>query len=143
MLKITEYAQRLLDDLEDLDWPESVKAMQREWIGRSEGARVVFRVDGEGERELPVFTTRPDTLFGATYMVLAPEHPLRRRRSRQPSRSRRRRRVRQREASAKSDLDRTELNKEKTGVFTGAFACESIPQGGSARASRSGSPTTC
>jgi leucyl-tRNA synthetase len=124
MLKITEYAQRLLDDLEDLDWPESVKAMQREWIGRSEGARVVFRVDGEGERELPVFTTRPDTLFGATYMVLSPEHPF----VDEITTAEQKDAVAayQREASAKSDLDRTELNKDKSGVFTGAFAWNPI-----------------
>src|SRR5690625_1423502 len=75
ILKITEYADRLLEDLEDLDWPESIKDMQRNWIGRSEGAEVVFDVDGFDE-SFKVFTTRPDTLFGATYAVLAPEHPL-------------------------------------------------------------------
>ena len=84
MLRITQYAERLLDDLEDLDWPEPIKKMQREWIGRSEGARIRFRIASEvasdasegSDREIEVFTTRPDTLFGATYMVLAPEHPL-------------------------------------------------------------------
>jgi len=76
MLKITEYADRLLDGLDDLDWPESVKAMQRNWIGRSEGAEVDFRVVGFPEQPIRVYTTRPDTLFGATYMVLAPDHPL-------------------------------------------------------------------
>ena len=75
MLRITAYADRLLEDLEDLDWPENIKAMQREWIGRSEGADVVFKVADSGQ-EFTVFTTRPDTLFGATYCVLAPEHPL-------------------------------------------------------------------
>ncbi len=75
MLRITVYAQRLLDDLEDLDWPEGIKQMQREWIGRSEGARIRFAAVGH-DAQLEVFTTRPDTLFGCTYMVLAPEHPL-------------------------------------------------------------------
>ena len=75
MLKITAYADRLIDDLEDLDWPESIKDMQRNWIGRSEGAEVTFKLAGY-DKEVKVFTTRPDTLFGATYMVLAPEHKL-------------------------------------------------------------------
>ena len=75
-LRITDYAQRLLDDMDELvDWPERVLTMQRNWIGRSEGARVIFRTD-DGAEEIPVFTTRPDTLFGATFFVLAPEHPL-------------------------------------------------------------------
>ena len=76
MLRITEYAERLLDDLEELDWPERIKKMQRDWIGRSEGARVVFDLPDHADAQIEVFTTRPDTLFGATYMVLAPEHPL-------------------------------------------------------------------
>lgn len=123
VLRITAYAQRLLDDLEELDWPESLKEMQRNWIGRSEGAQVRFRVEGR-EDEIEVFTTRPDTLFGATYLVLAPEHP----------------RVEtittagQREAvaayrakvAAKSDLERTDLAKEKTGVDTGARAINPV-----------------
>src|SRR5690625_2239305 len=75
VLKITEYADRLLEDLEELDWPESIKDMQRNWIGRSEGAEITFRVDRHDDT-FTVFTTRPDTLFGATYAVLAPEHPL-------------------------------------------------------------------
>jgi leucyl-tRNA synthetase len=76
MLRITSYAERLIDDLDEVDWPEAIKKMQRDWIGRSEGARIVFDVDGPGGHQIEVFTTRPDTLFGATYMVLAPEHPL-------------------------------------------------------------------
>ena len=75
MLKITAYAERLLEDLEDLDWPESIKDMQRNWIGKSTGANVTFKIKGT-DKDFTVFTTRPDTLFGATYAVLAPEHPL-------------------------------------------------------------------
>ena len=75
MLRITSYADRLLEELEPLDWPESIKILQRNWIGRSEGAQATFRVDGLNDA-ITVFTTRPDTLFGATYVVLAPEHPL-------------------------------------------------------------------
>ncbi|UOE93522.1 leucine--tRNA ligase [Alkalihalobacillus sp. LMS39] len=123
VLKITDYADRLLEDLEELDWPESIKDMQRNWIGRSEGAEVTFSLESHRE-SVTVFTTRPDTLFGATYMVLAPEHKL----------------VdvittaEQKEAvvsykkavSLKSDLERTELSKEKTGVFTGAYAINPV-----------------
>ncbi|MFD1739266.1 leucine--tRNA ligase [Bacillus salitolerans] len=123
MLKITAYADRLLEDLEELDWPESLKDMQRNWIGRSEGAHVHFTIEGHQE-SFTVFTTRPDTLFGATYAVLAPEHPF----------------VdvittaEQKEAvhayiekmKTKSDLERTELSKEKTGAFTGAYAVNPI-----------------
>ncbi len=119
MLRITAYADRLLDDLDLVDWPESIKDMQRNWIGRSEGAEVNFTIEGT-DQSFDVFTTRPDTLFGATYAVLAPEHPL----------------VdtitspEQKEAvkayidsiKSKSDLERTDLAKEKTGVFTGAYA---------------------
>ncbi len=124
MLRITEYADRLLDDLEGLDWPESVKAMQREWIGRSVGAEISFAtasVSGEAlGSDFTVFTTRPDTLFGASFCVLSPEHPL----------------VAelttpehvdavaayQEQAARKSELERAELQKEKTGVFTGSYA---------------------
>ncbi|WP_163581792.1 leucine--tRNA ligase [Gracilibacillus saliphilus] len=123
MLKITAYADRLLEDLDELDWPESIKDMQRNWIGRSEGAEVIFDIDAHDE-SFTVFTTRPDTLFGATYAVLAPEHPL----------------VdkvvtaeQQEDVSAylenvktKSDLERTDLAKDKTGVFTGAYAINPI-----------------
>jgi leucyl-tRNA synthetase len=124
MLKITAYADRLLEDLEELDWPESVKAMQRTWIGRSEGAEVQFRLEGMPDKKIPVFTTRPDTLFGATYMVLAPEHPL----VEEISSPEQKEEVTeyQREAATKTDLARTELNKEKTGVFTGAYALNPV-----------------
>jgi len=119
MLKITEYAERLLQDLDDLDWPESIKEMQRNWIGRSEGAEVTFNVKGH-DKHIRVFTTRPDTLFGATYMVLSPEHEL----VNQVTTADNHDAVEayKQAASRKSDLERTELQKEKTGVFTGAFA---------------------
>ena len=120
MLRITKYAQRLIDELEPLEWPESIKALQRNWIGRSEGAEVTFDVEGD---EITVFTTRPDTLFGATYMVLAPEHPLVSTVTSAP----------QKEAveayvsacASKSDMERG-LDKEKTGVDTGAFAINPV-----------------
>lgn len=124
MLKITDYAERLLDGLDDLDWPESVKAMQRNWIGRSEGAEVDFPVMGHAETRLRVFTTRPDTLFGATYMVLAPEHPLV---ATITTDDQREAVEAYRETAArKSDLERTELQKDKTGVFTGAHALNPV-----------------
>jgi len=119
MLKITAYAERLLQDLDELDWPESLKEMQRNWIGRSEGAEVDFRLDGH-EGDIRVFTTRPDTLWGATYMVLAPEHKL----VNLITTDERKAAVAAyiEEAARKSDLERTELAKDKTGVFTGAYA---------------------
>jgi leucyl-tRNA synthetase len=119
MLRITKYAERLLDDLNDVDWPPSIKKLQVDWIGKSVGAEVCFKVVGHDE-ELWVFTTRPDTLFGATYMVMAPEHRL----VDVIATADQADAVRQyREAAArKSDLDRTDLAKEKTGVFTGAYA---------------------
>lgn len=119
VLKITEYADRLLEDLEELDWPESIKEMQRNWIGRSEGAEVTFKVDGSDE-EFTVFTTRPDTLFGATYCVLAPEHPL----VKKITTSEQKEAIENylKEVQKKSDLERTDLAKDKTGVFTGAYA---------------------
>ncbi|CAM8903167.1 unnamed protein product [Rhodiola kirilowii] len=124
MLKITAYADRLLEDLEDLDWPESVKEMQRNWIGRSEGAELNFNVlDVDGQEKsicITVYTTRPDTLFGATYLVLAPEHPL------LPSlvSAAQTKTVEEYKdlATRKSELERTELQKEKTGVFSGCYA---------------------
>jgi leucyl-tRNA synthetase len=118
MLRITAYAERLLADLDELDWPDSIKAMQREWIGRSEGAEIDFAVPGKGT--IRVFTTRPDTICGATYMVIAPEHPLAGSIV-APGQEAEVRAYRE-AASRKSELDRTELAKEKTGVFTGAFA---------------------
>src|SRR5690606_24710661 len=123
MLKITAYADRLLDDLEDLDWPESIKDMQRNWIGRSEGAEVIFKVD-QFDESFEVFTTRPDTLFGATYAVLAPEHPL----VQKIVSADQKEAVEQYvdEVQKKSDLERTDLAKDKTGVFTGAYAINPI-----------------
>ncbi|MBT5120115.1 MAG: class I tRNA ligase family protein, partial [Planctomycetes bacterium] len=122
MLRITQYADRLLADLEGLDWPDSVKAMQREWIGRSEGAEVRFAVDGAtgddgAAAEFTVFTTRPDTLFGATFCVLSPEHPLVD--SIAAESQKEAIEAYRLEASRKSDLERAELQKDKTGVFTG------------------------
>jgi leucyl-tRNA synthetase len=123
MLKITAYAERLLSDLELVDWPESIKAMQRHWIGRSEGAEVDFAVADHADA-LRIYTTRPDTLFGATYMVLSPEHPLVDAITTAPQRAAV---TAYREAAAlKSDLDRTDLAKEKTGVFTGAYAINPV-----------------
>lgn len=123
MLRITAYADRLLSDLEPLDWPESIKEMQRNWIGRSEGADVEFRVAKSAER-VTVFTTRPDTLFGATYMVLSPEHPLVA--SITTIEQRDAVKAYQEAATHKSDLERTELQKVKTGVFTGAYAINPV-----------------
>lgn len=125
MLKITAYAERLLEDLEDLDWPENIKEMQRNWIGKSEGAEVTFAIDGRPDLEgFKVFTTRPDTLFGATYCVLAPEHAL----IDQITTPEQKEEVKkyQEEAARKSDLERTDLAKTKTGVFTGAYAVNPV-----------------
>ena len=119
MLKITAYADRLLADLEDLDWPESVKTMQREWIGRSDGAEVTFPIEGL-EDSLTVFTTRPDTLWGASFMVIAPEHPLLEAITCESDREAVQAYVA--EAAAKSERERTDDSKEKTGVFTGRYA---------------------
>ncbi|MCO4337753.1 leucine--tRNA ligase [Staphylococcus agnetis] len=119
VLKITAYADRLLEDLETLDWPESIKDMQRNWIGRSEGAKVSFKVE-QSEDKIDVFTTRPDTIYGATFLVLSPEHTLVNQIT-TPEHLDTITRYQQ-EAAKKSDLERTDLAKEKTGVFTGAYA---------------------
>ncbi len=120
MFRITAYAERLLDDLEQVDWPQSIKAQQRAWIGKSEGGEIDFPIDGLDGETLTVFTTRPDTMFGATFMVIAPEHPLVARLTTDE----------QRDAveaygvaaAGKSELERTDLSKEKTGIPTGSYA---------------------
>ncbi len=119
MLKITDYAESLLEGLDNLDWPHSVKELQRNWIGRSEGAHINFNIPSIKEK-LTVFTTRHDTLFGATYMVMAPEHPLVKNIVAEEQKEAVEKYIE--EAAKKSDLDRTELNKEKTGVFLGNYA---------------------
>ncbi len=119
MLRITKYAQRLIDELDTLDWPDGIKMLQKNWIGRSEGASVKFQISNF-ESEIEVFTTRPDTLFGATYMVLAPEHPLVAEIT--TAEQKKAVEVYQKSISSKSDMDRGDLNKDKSGVFTGAFA---------------------
>ncbi|CAM4350000.1 leucine--tRNA ligase [Saccharibacillus endophyticus] len=123
MLRITAYADRLLEDLEELDWPESLKDMQRNWIGKSQGAEVTFQVEGTDEN-IAVFTTRPDTLYGATYCVLAPEHPLVEKITTEHEKEAVK--AYQEKASHKSDLERTDLNKDKSGVFTGAYAVNPV-----------------
>ena len=130
MLRITKYGDRLIEDLEELDWPESVKIMQRNWIGRSEGAQVKFRIDGRDD-VLEIYTTRPDTLFGATYMVIAPEHPF----VSKITAADRRGEVERycREAANRSELDRTADAKKKTGVFTGAYAINPVFPAGDPR----------
>jgi len=123
MLRITAYAEKLLADLDTIDWSDSLKEMQRNWIGRSEGASVLFKVDSD-DSAIEVFTTRPDTLFGATYMVLAPEHwAVAKITTPQQQNAVRDYKV---SIAGKSDLDRTELAKEKTGVFTGAYAINPV-----------------
>ena len=123
MLKITAYAERLIDDLEDLDWPEGIKAMQREWIGKSIGADVDFKV-ADTDHSFTVFTTRPDTLFGATYCVLAPEHPLVQDIVTDDQRDAAQAYIDA--ASKKSNQDRMKEDDNKTGVFTGAFAANPV-----------------
>lgn len=123
VLKITAYAERLLKDLDEVDWPTSTKEMQRNWIGKSQGANVVFKVDGH-DKEFTVFTTRCDTLFGATYCVMAPEHPF----VSDITTPEQKEAVEayQKLCQTKSDLERTDLNKDKTGVFTGAYAINPV-----------------
>ncbi|MDQ0160902.1 leucine--tRNA ligase [Alkalibacillus salilacus] len=123
MLKITEYADRLLEDLDELDWPESLKDMQRNWIGKSEGAEITFNIEGS-DHQFQAFTTRPDTIFGATYAVFSPEHPL----VDDITTTEQREKVDAyiEEVAKKSELERTDLAKEKTGVFTGAYAINPV-----------------
>ena len=122
VLRITAYAEKLLAGLDDLDWPDSTKRQQKAWIGRSEGAEVKFAIDGSNEK-LEVYTTRPDTLFGATYMVVAPEHPL----LDKLVVEQKEQEVKAYEAAAKkSDLDRTDLAKDKSGVFTGSYCINPV-----------------
>jgi len=125
MLKITGYAERLLRDLDHLDWPESTKELQRNWIGRSEGLQMRFPLDGHSE-QIEIFTTRPDTIFGATYMVLAPEHPLVAKITTPAEKARVE--AYQTQASRKSEVARQEQTKEKTGAFTGAYAINPLTQ---------------
>lgn len=119
VLKITEYADRLLEDLDELDWPESIKDMQRNWIGRSEGARVSFEIENK-DASIDVFTTRPDIIYGTTFLVLSPEHSL----VNEITSEDKLEAVKkyQEDSSKKSDLERTDLAKDKSGVFTGAYA---------------------
>lgn len=124
VLRITAYADRLLAGLEGIEWPDSTKRQQRAWIGRSEGAEVIFSLQDFPEESLEIFTTRPDTLFGATYMVLAPEHPLVRTITLPEHREEVERYIEA--ASSKSDLDRTDLAKDKSGVFTGSYAINPV-----------------
>jgi leucyl-tRNA synthetase len=123
ILKITDYAERLLEDLEELDWTDAIKAMQRNWIGKSIGAEVTFTLE-DGSADIEVFTTRPDTLFGATYMVLSPEHPLVDKITTAEHAQAVEAYVQQ--AAGKSDLERTDLAKEKTGVFSGSYAINPV-----------------
>jgi leucyl-tRNA synthetase len=124
-LKITAYADRLIDDLDDIDWPENIKEQQRNWIGRSVGASIRFKVaDQPEDTEIEVFSTRPDTLFGASYMVLAPEHDLVEQLT-TPEQADAIEAYKQKIAS-KSDLERTDLNKDKTGVFTGSYGINPV-----------------
>ena len=124
MLRITAYADRLIDDLDDLDWPEAIKEQQRNWIGRSVGAQVNFPVAGDEDTKIEVFTTRPDTIYGVSYIVMAPEHAL----TKQLTTPENQAAVDQylEEVAHKSDLERTDLAKEKTGVFTGSYAVNPV-----------------
>ncbi|HVS50918.1 MAG TPA: leucine--tRNA ligase [Opitutaceae bacterium] len=124
VLRITAYAERLLADLKDVDWPDSTKRMQEAWIGRSEGAEILFKLENDALGTLKIFTTRPDTLFGCTYMVLAPEHPLVDALTTPAQKAAVD--AYRKKASAKSDLERTDLAKEKSGVFSGSFAINPV-----------------
>ncbi|MEZ4742611.1 MAG: leucine--tRNA ligase [Bdellovibrionota bacterium] len=124
LLKITEYADRLLGDLDELDWPESVKEMQRNWIGKSTGAKVIFTVKGIANLDFEVFTTRPDTLFGATFCVIAPEHPLVSQITTDKNKSEVKKYIES--AAKKTEIDRGDTTKEKTGVFTGSYAINPV-----------------
>ncbi|CAM2861376.1 leucine--tRNA ligase [Rariglobus hedericola] len=124
VLRITAYAERLLSDLKDVDWPDSTKRMQEAWIGRSEGAELLFKLEQEHLGDLKVFTTRPDTLFGATYMVIAPEHPLVGALTTPEQRDAID--AYKKKVAGKSDLERTDLAKDKSGVFTGSFAINPV-----------------
>ncbi|HKR81634.1 MAG TPA: leucine--tRNA ligase [Candidatus Saccharimonadales bacterium] len=121
--KITEYANRLEKDLDDVDWSESIKAMQRNWIGRSKGAEINFAVEGSDEK-IPVFTTRPDTIYGATFLVLAPEHPMVPRITKPEHRAQVENYIAK--TRSKSDIERQETNREKTGIFTGAYVASPV-----------------
>jgi leucyl-tRNA synthetase len=124
VLRITAYAERLLADLKEVDWPESTKRMQEAWIGRSEGAEILFGLETKSAGPLKIFTTRPDTLYGCTYMVLAPEHPLVDTLTTPAQKSAVD--AYKKKAASKSDLERTDLAKDKSGVFSGAFAINPI-----------------
>ena len=124
VLDIPKYADILLDGLDEIDWPESTKEIQRNWIGRSEGAEVIFKIDGFEDLSFTVFTTRPDTLFGATYCVFAPEHNLVKEITTESHKNAVEEYIKL--AASKSDLERTELNKDKTGVFTGSYAINPV-----------------
>ena len=121
--KITEYADRLAEDLEDLDWSEAIKSMQRNWIGKSVGAEVKFKI-ADTKEQLIVFTTRPDTLYGATFMVLAPEHPLVEKLTTSDNKQKIAEYLKL--AEAKTDIDRMETERDKTGVFTGSYAINPV-----------------
>ncbi|MDI1337895.1 MAG: leucine--tRNA ligase [Lacunisphaera sp.] len=124
VLRITAYAEQLIDGLKDVDWPDSTKRMQEAWIGRSEGAEVHFALENAALRDLKIFTTRPDTLFGCTYMVVAPEHPLVAGLTTPAQRDAVE--AYRKQAAGKSDLDRTDLAKDKSGVFSGSYAINPV-----------------
>ena len=124
VLRITAYAERLLTDLKDVDWPDSTKRMQEAWIGRSEGAEILFDLEHKAAGQLKIFTTRPDTLFGCTYMVLAPEHPLVETLTAPEQKAAVE--AYKKKAAGKSDLERTDLAKDKSGVFSGAYAINPV-----------------